>query len=160
TILGKVIITLEGVIEQLDPTFSVMRAVEPFGKKLIKERYHPKNIVKRYIGEWVENISIISDLPKELKGIATTIQKGKVRLDINVTDLKVFLHRFDKISNRLSFSIILLAFSILMTGLIIGASISGRTALLWRLPVIEVGAVVATFMFLFMLFSIFRSGRM
>lgn len=51
-------------------------------------------------------------------------------------------------------------FSILMSGLIIGASISGKTALLWNLPVIELGAIIATLMFLFMLFAIFRSGRM
>lgn len=160
TILGKVIITLEGIIEKLDPEFSIMQAVEPFGKKLIKQRFHPKNIIKRYTTELIDSVQILSDLPKELQNITSTISKGKLRLDINITELKSFLHRLDKISNRISFSIILLAFSILMTGLIIGASISGQTALLWSLPVIEIGAVIAALMFLFMMYSIFRSGRM
>lgn len=160
TILGKVIITLEGIIEKLDPEFSIMKAVEPFGRKLIKQRYHPKNIIKRYTNQLIESVQILSNLPQELQNITSTISKGKLRLDINITELKSFLHRLDKISNRLSFSIILLAFSILMTGLIIGAAIANPSALLWRLPVIEIGAIIASFMFLFMMYSIFRSGRM
>ena len=81
-------------------------------------------------------------------------------MNINLPELQVFLQRIDKISNRISFSIILLSFSILMVGLIIGASIAGQTTLLFRLPVIEAGSVVATLMFLFMIYSIIRSGRM
>jgi len=45
-------------------------------------------------------------------------------------------------------------------GLIIGASIVGQATLLWRLSVIEIGSVVATVMFLFMVFVIIQSGRM
>ncbi|MDQ7864543.1 hypothetical protein RCO48_35970 [Peribacillus frigoritolerans] len=61
-----------------------------------------------------------------------------------------------KISNRLSFSIILLAFSIIMVGLIIGSAIGGETLILWKIPVIEIGFVVATLMFLLMLYTIFQ----
>lgn len=140
-ILAKVILTLEGIIEKLDPNFSIMKAVEPYGKKLFRQRYSPTNIIRNSLNGLVENMEILSSLPKSLKNITTTIQKGKLRLDINVIELKAFLHRLDKISNRLSFSIILLAFSILMAGLIIGASISGQTTMLWKLPIIEIGSV-------------------
>lgn len=160
TILGKTLLTLEGIIEKLDPDFSIMKAAEPFGEKLLRNRYNPKNIMKNSWNQFVENIEILSDLPKDLKDITSTIQKGKLRLDINVPELQLFLQRLDKISNRLSFSIILLAFSILMVGLIIASALTGHTTVLWRIPAIEIGSVVATFMFLFMLFSIFKSGRM
>src|SRR5699024_11485680 len=46
TILAKVILTLEDVIDRLDPDFSIMKAVEPFGKKLIRQRYNPKSMAK------------------------------------------------------------------------------------------------------------------
>src|SRR5699024_6482616 len=36
TILAKVILTLESLIEKLDPSFSIMKALEPLGKELIK----------------------------------------------------------------------------------------------------------------------------
>lgn len=160
TILGKTLLTLEGIIEKLDPNFSMMEAIEPFGKQLLRDRYNPKNIVKNSWDQIVDNVEILSELPKNLKEITSTIQKGKLRLDINVPELQLFLQRLDKISNRLSFSIILLAFSILMVGLIIASALTGHTTVLWRIPAIEIGSVVATLMFLFMLISIFKSGKM
>lgn len=159
-ILGKTLLTLEGIIEKLDPNFSIMKAVEPFGVQLVRNRYNPKSIIKNSWTQIVENVEVLSELPKSLKEITSTIQKGKLRLDINVPELQLFLQRLDKISNRLSFSIILLAFSILMVGLIIASALTGHTTVLWRLPAIEIGSVIATLMFLFMLFSIFKSGKM
>ncbi|QUW22443.1 AarF/ABC1/UbiB kinase family protein [Sporosarcina sp. Marseille-Q4063] len=160
TILGKAILTLESTVSLLDPTFSVMKAVEPFGKRLILERYHPKNILQNSWRDVVENAEILLHLPKDIKKITSTVGKGKLRLDINVQQLQTILGRLDRISNRLSFSIILLAFSILMVGLIIGAAIAGQTNLLWSFPIIEAGSIIATLMFMFLIFSIFRSGRM
>ncbi|MBM7713198.1 ubiquinone biosynthesis protein [Bacillus thermophilus] len=159
-ILGKAILTMEEIISTLDPEFSVMSAVEPFGKKLMKQRFSPKHILSRSLEDMIENIEVIRDLPKDLKEISTTVKKGRLRFDINIKELQTFLQRLDKISNRLSFSIILLSFSILMVGLIIGTAIADKTAFLFRLPAIEIGSVVATLMFLFMIYSIFKSGRM
>lgn len=160
TILGKAILTMEEIITKLDPKFSIMKAVEPFGEKLMKARFHPKNVTQQAWDYFIENAEILSEIPKDIKDITSTVKKGKLRLDINVSDLQAFLQRLDRISNRLSFSIILLSFSILMVGLIVGASIAGQTNLLWRIPVIEIGSIVATLMFLFMIYTIIRSGRM
>lgn len=160
TILGKAILTLEGLITKLDPELSIMKAIEPFGKKLMFERYNPRNLLQKSWTEAVENLEILSQLPKDLKAIATTVRKGKLQLDINVQQAQMFLRRLDRISNRLSFSIILLSFSILMVGLIIGSSIAGQTNMLWRFPIIEVGSIVASLMFLYLIFTIFKSGRM
>ncbi|MFS0647298.1 ABC1 kinase family protein [Siminovitchia sp. 179-K 8D1 HS] len=159
-ILGKAILTMEEIIKKLDPDFSVMKAVEPFAEKLFKQRLSPKNILSRSLDDIIENMEIIRDLPKDLKEFTTNVKKGRLRFDINIKELQTFLQRLDKISNRLSFSIILLSFSILMVGLIIGTAIADKQALLFRFPVIEIGSIIATLMFLFMIYSIFRSGRM
>lgn len=160
TILSKAILTLEGLITKLDPELSIMKAIEPYGKKLVMERYDPRNVLKKSWNETVENLEILSQLPKDFKAIATTVRKGKLQLDINVQQAQIFLRRLDRISNRLSFSIILLSFSILMVGLIVGASIAGQTNMLWRFPIIEVGSIVASLMFLYLIITIFKSGRM
>ncbi len=61
--------------------------------------------------------------------------------------------------NRISFSIVLLAFSVIMVGLIVGSSLSRRPTLLWDIPAIEIGFLIAALMFICLLLSIFRSGR-
>src|SRR5690625_1731924 len=137
-----------------------MKAVEPFAENIIKERFHPKRLLKRAVERSLDDFETLRELPKDIHDTTKTINKGRLKFNVNVEDASSFLQRLDRISNRLSFSIILLAFSILMVGLIVGASIAGESNVLFKLPVIELGGIVATVMFLFMLFTIFRSGRM
>lgn len=159
-ILSKVVFTLETILENLDPELSIMKAIEPYGEKLILKRYHPLYIMRVSFQQFIENMKILASMPQDMKDIATTIKKGKLRFDIHIHDLQDILTKLDRITNRLSFSVILLAFSMLMMGLIIGASIVGQTTLLWKVPVIEIGSIVATLMFLYLVFVIIRSGRM
>ena len=80
-------------------------------------------------------------------------------MEISVPELQTLMRKLDQISNRLSFSIVLLAFSIIMVGLIIGSSLSREPMMLWRFPVIEVGFIVALLMVAWLLYAIFKSGR-
>ncbi|EIJ80205.1 ABC1 family protein [Bacillus methanolicus PB1] len=159
TILGKALLTVEGVVESLDPEFSIMSVAEPFGERLMKDRYHPKKLAESAWSHIVECSEIISDLPKKLREITSIMQQGKLRIEITIPELHLLLTKMDRISNRLSFSIALLSFSIIMVGLIIGSSIGRQSTLLWRFPAIELGFGVATVMFLWILYSIFKSGR-
>src|SRR5699024_1254798 len=61
-IIGKAIITMDDIIKPLDPSFSIMSAVEPFGEKLLKKRYHPKRVAERFASEVSENIELLKDL--------------------------------------------------------------------------------------------------
>lgn len=160
TMLAKAILTLEDIMHQVDPEYSIMKAVEPYGKKILKKMHSPGAIAANVWDKLVENAEIVADLPKNIRDMSTTIKKGRLRFDIHISDLQTFLKRLDKISNRISFSIILLSFSILMVGLIIGSAIAGQTTVLWKLPVIEIGSVIAILMFLLLVLTIIRSGRM
>lgn len=159
TILAKSLMTLEGIISFLDPECNMMKIAEPFAEKLIRDRYHPKKMLETSIHQIKEYTDLLASFPKTVRELTSTIQKGKLQLKISVSELHILLERLDKISNRLSFSIILLAFSIIMVGLIVGSSISNKTMLLWKIPIIEIGSVIATLMFLGLLIAIFRSGK-
>lgn len=159
-IIAKTILTLEGVLGRLDPEFSLMRAAEPFAKTLVRKQYHPREIFRNSLEQIGENIEVLSDLPKNLKEVMDVVKQGKIGLDINVKRGESIMRRLDKISNRLTFSILMLAFSILMASLIIGFAIVGQDTIIWDLPIIEIGAVVAALMFILMVITIIRSGRM
>lgn len=158
-LLGKTLLTIEGIVTRLDPKLSIVKMAEPFGKQLIKERYHPKKIADHLLGDIGEYTEVVSDLPETIKELRSIIKNGKVRFELNIPGLNQTLKKLDQISNRLSFSIVLLSFSIIMTGLIVGSAIIRQSNVLWNVPVIEVGFVVATLMFLWILYGIFRSGR-
>lgn len=157
--LGKALLTMEGVIENLDPELSIIKLAEPFGRKLVKERFSTRRIRGKLLGGAAELAETLVELPAQVRHLASVISKGKLKLEVTVPELEMLLRRLDQISNRLSFSIVLLAFSIIMVGLIIGSSLAHRSTLLWDVPAIEIGFVVALLMVAFLLYSIFRSGR-
>jgi ubiquinone biosynthesis protein len=159
TLLGKTLLTMEGLVEQLDPELSIIKIAEPFGRQLLKERYHPKKMTENAFNYLVEYGEILSELPKRIHDLTSVMKKGKMHMEITIPELDQFLTKLDRISNRLSFSIVLLSFSIIMVGLIIGSALGRQTTLLWKFPVIETGFVVATMMFIWLLYSIFKSGR-
>jgi len=159
TLLGKTLLTIEGLVEKLDPELSILKVAEPFGRQLLKERYHPRKVTEDVLDYVIENGEILIQLPKQLKELTAVMQKGNMRIAITIPELNLFLTKLDRISNRLSFSIVLLSFSIIMVGLIIGSSLSRKSTLLWNLPAIEIGFGVAILMFLWLLYSIFKSGK-
>ncbi|WP_183255927.1 ABC1 kinase family protein [Anoxybacteroides tepidamans] len=159
TLLGKALLTVEGVVEKLDPDFSIIDIAEPFGRQLLKERLRPKNVAEMAWKRLSDYGELFVDLPKNVKELTRLMKQGKVRLEIGIPDLDFLLRKLDQISNRLSFSIVLLSFSIIMVGIIIGSSMGRQSTLLWKIPAIEIGFFVATLMFCWLLYSIFRSGR-
>lgn len=158
-LLGKTLLTVEGVAQKLDPELSIIKVAEPFGRQLLKERYHPKKVIENISKHLVEYGEILTELPKNVQEVTSVMKKGKIHMEITIPELDLFLKKLDRISNRLSFSIVLLSFSIIMVGLIIGSALSRQSMLLWNIPAIEIGFGVAILMFLWLLHSIFKSGR-
>src|SRR5699024_12706026 len=66
TILAKTLLTLESVVSQLDPDFSIMDVAEPFGKALLLERYNPKNLLNFQIDE-------VQQLGSELREVTENV---------------------------------------------------------------------------------------
>ncbi|WP_248928856.1 ABC1 kinase family protein [Paenibacillus hamazuiensis] len=156
-LLGKSLITVEGVVEQLDPDISIIQIAEPFGKRLMMERLHPKSIFGSIKEEWTQISDIALQLPGHIKDLMALVKRGKI--DVNLPEFHLLLRKLDRIGNRISFSIVLLSFSIIMTGVIIGSSQNRQPSLLWNLPALEAGSLVAVFMLGWLILSIFKSGR-
>lgn len=159
TMLGKTFLAVEGVVETLYPEYNILDVIEPFGDHLVKERFHPKNIAEMVFNKVVDYSDFFSEMPSSLKDLTNKLKDGKFSVQIKVPQLETFLAKMDKMANQISYAIILLSFSIIMAGLVIGSSSRGGTNLLWQIPIIEIGFIIATVMVLYLLYSIFRSGR-
>ncbi|GGH77475.1 ubiquinone biosynthesis protein [Pullulanibacillus pueri] len=158
TLLGKALITLEGIVTSLDERLSIIDLAEPFGKKLLLERAHPKNVLSKL---W-DNVQDISGdtlkLPRLLKKVLIKVDRGDVHLEMELPQIDKLLLRIDRIGNRISFSVTLLACSIIIMGLIIAKTFGNH--FLDFFPIVDIGIVIVILMFLWLIFSIFRSGRL
>jgi len=155
TLLAKTLVTLEGVLPQLDPNISIVELAEPFGRVLIKERYSPVKLKKLLLSNLAELLGFLNHLPRRLDHIMATIEEGELKLELEHRNLNSFLFRLNIISNRL-------AFSIIIGSLIIGSSLiaqKNNNSLLWKFPIAELGFVIAVVMGMWLLVSILRSGR-
>src|SRR5690606_20697319 len=60
TLLAKTLLTMEGVLSRLHPDFVLMDLAEPFGRRLIRERYEPKAIIKNARSKFREIQNILN----------------------------------------------------------------------------------------------------
>lgn len=159
TILAKTLLTLESVVSQLDPDFSIMDVAEPFGKALMLERYNPKNLLNFQIDEVQQLANELREVTENVHTFSKGLKNQNLPIEIDVKGRSQFSKHLDRVINRLSFSIVLLAFSIIMVGLIVGSAILGEGSIIFRIPIIEIAAIFAMGMFSWLLWSIVKSGR-
>lgn len=159
TMLGKTMITLEGIISNLDPSISILEMAEPFGRELMKQRFSGSRLQRKLLGGVADLTESLLELPGQAKQLSALISKGKIKVEIVAPELQNLQRKLDRVGNRLAFSIVMLAFSIIMVGLIIGAAMHGQSSVLWSFPTVEIGGIVALLMFLWLIFAIFKSGR-
>ncbi|MGP4071232.1 ABC1 kinase family protein [Piscibacillus sp. B03] len=159
TLVSKSILTLEGVVERLDPEFDIVKAAEPFGRELILEKYNPKRIAESVFDQIDEYGDVIEDMPEVVRELSNLAKQKKIPIEVSIPKAESFFSKLDTVSNRLSFSIVLLSFSLIMVGLIIGSALGRQSSLLWNIPAVEIGFVIAVLMVSWLIYSIFRSGR-
>jgi ubiquinone biosynthesis protein len=159
TLLGKALLTAEGVVAALDPAFSMFDAAEPLGRKLYLEKLRPLHVLRAWWDELPDYLDLLRDVPLSLKQLAALMRKGQARVEVTVPELAAVMRKLDRIGNRLALSIVLLSLSIVMVGLIIGVALRETQTLLWRIPVIEIGFIVTLALFLWLIVAILRSGK-
>ncbi|WP_409271037.1 ABC1 kinase family protein [Neobacillus sp. SCS-31] len=158
TMLGKTLITVEGIISAIDPELNLIQLARPYAEELVMERYNPFHIGKRLLKDAEEMSETIAKLPRRVDEVLEQTADGELKLKISLSQIDSIFNKIDRISNQVSFSLTLLAFSIVVLGLIIGATF-GTDTFLTSIHALEIGFAVAFLMFLWIIYSILRSGR-
>ncbi|MBV8048410.1 MAG: ubiquinone biosynthesis protein UbiB [Paludibacterium sp.] len=154
--LFKALITLEGLGRQLDPDFLLIEHLTPFVRRLVAERHHPANLIKRGRHTLTETLGMLSSLPHDMARLGKDMRQGKFSVNLDLRRLDSFAHQLDRSANRLTMGIV--------TGaLIIGSSIVmtvNAGPRLFGLPFLGLfGFLIATINGLWLIASIWRSGK-
>lgn len=156
TLLFKALITLEGFGHQLNPDFHMVDHLEPFVLEVMQARYLPSALYLRFRRNLREVGEMVTGLPKDLARLIRHIRRGQVRVDLDLKRLDHFGVQINQAANRLTMGV-------LTASLVVGSSIimtvKGGPELL-GLPFFGlVGFMVAFFNSLWILWSIWRSGK-
>ncbi|WP_176541312.1 MULTISPECIES: AarF/ABC1/UbiB kinase family protein [unclassified Bacillus (in: firmicutes)] len=156
--LGKTLITLEGIASDIDPSLNLLELAKPYAQQLLVERYNPVKFGKRLLTDAEDMAESFTKIPGQLEEVLQKTSEGDLKVKISVHELDDIFTKIDRLSNKFSFSLTLLAFSIVVLGLIVGATFGSNT-ILTSIHALEVGFVIAFLMFLWIIYSIIKTGR-
>lgn len=153
----KALSTVEGVGLQLDPDLELIVLARPFMQKLKIGRLRPRRLAEEMGETGSEYLSLIRELPEELRTILRQLREGRMKLEFEHRGLQTLGNCLDRVSNRVSFAIVLAA-QIIGSSLIILSDIPPK----WNgIPLVGLaGFLVAGIMGFWLLLSIIRHGRM
>jgi len=154
---AKALITYEEVARTLDPNYDFIKSAEPYVRKLAVKRFKPSRIKRDIQMALTEMHDLMVKLPLEVDEFLSKINKGKIKVGLEVQGLEKLILELDKSSNRLSFALIIAAIivgsSLIMT-LDVGLKIYGLPALGL------LGYIFAGILGMGLAISILRSGRL
>lgn len=153
-LMFKTMVVAEGTARRLYPQLDVIAEIEPFVRKLQVERWHPKQIWQRFARQLRFYLKLQSTLPSALQRILQKVEHGDLNVKLRHENLDGLQKSLDRVSTRLSFSIIL-------ASLIIGSSMiitTGVEPLIFGYPAIGIaGYLISAFLGIIVLVNIFRN---
>ncbi|MBW1858069.1 MAG: AarF/ABC1/UbiB kinase family protein, partial [Deltaproteobacteria bacterium] len=112
----KALSTVESLGSTLDPDFDMATHAAPSIRRIQRERLHPRRVAADMFDTGTEIVSLIKEIPRELREILKQARQGKVKLEFEHRGLEPMLKTHDRISNRIAFAIVL-------ASLVIGSSL-------------------------------------
>jgi ubiquinone biosynthesis protein len=162
TLLAKSLATIQSLLEQLAPELNTIEVAKPIAKKLVLQSYSPKNISSLLARNASAYKDLINGLPFYIQNLLEKAEDGELTLQLKIKDINKIQKRFDRAINRLSFSVILLAVCIVITGIIIGTSQNaseGSDMYLLNVTALRIGLAAAFSIVLVVIISMIRADR-
>jgi len=154
-IMLKALSLTEELVRHLNPKHNLVEQAEPFMRNARMARLRPK----RFLGSMLEFSRDFSELarefPAELRRIMSQIKTGEARINFRHQGLEPAINSAERISNRISYSMVLVA-------MIIGSALIVQSPTVnEQYPYVGLGGfVISAVMALWLLISIMRHGRM
>ncbi len=140
-LLMKAMITTEGVIHKIDPSFNFVKAGKPIFQSYVKERTSPEYLLKGAKKTLADFKDLLVRFPIDAQKILDKLEKEPDRqLDINDADIKKFTVEIERSSNRMTLGIIM-ASLVVASSLLILAKVP---PFVWGLPLYSlIGLIMA-----------------
>jgi ubiquinone biosynthesis protein len=156
-LLGKSISTVEGVARDLDPSFKVMDHIQPLIPEIMGRNLEPRRLLELFLDVMREYGALFRDLPENIRDVARRLERGELKLGVEVVGMEGVKREMDRASNRLVYGLVVAAL-IVASSLVMQTS---RGPLLFGYPVLGIfGFVIAGILTVGLAIAILRSGRL
>jgi ubiquinone biosynthesis protein len=157
-ILDKAIATLGGVAVEIYPDFNVFDVARPYAKALMAERLSPRHLALRAQKHTREVVEAVGKLPMQVSEVLDELADGELEVKISNPGIDDLAHHIDVSVNRI-------AVALVIVGGLVGSSMMGALAddgpqLLGLHLISVVGFLLAGAFGVWLLWGVFRSGRL
>jgi len=158
-LLFKALLTVEGLGRQYDPEFRLIERAKPFIERATRERYRPVETARRAQQTLGDLFGLVTSMPRDLARLVKDARQGRLHIDLDLKRLDAFGNRLDSTINRATMGI-------MTASLVVGSSIVMTVEGGPRVFGVSlltycgfVGYLIAFVNSLWIIFSIWRSGR-
>lgn len=115
-LLGRSMVTIEGVIRNLDPELDMSKLAKPFLLRTVARHYNPLQFVKRVVNSIYEIGMYMEDFPRDLKNAIRKVNSGEIKVDLRHKGIDPLVHTINRVTRQVISAVIL-------SGLLIGSSL-------------------------------------
>jgi ubiquinone biosynthesis protein len=157
-LLDRAIATLGSVGVELYPDFNVFEVARPYARGLLIERFTPQRVAKRARRDALRYAQIFAEAPHQWHDFMEQVRDGQIEVGFVHKGLDDFLEQTQRVFNRLVIALV-------VTGGLIGSSLIGVFAksgphLLGVNAISVIGFALSTFLGVWLLWGVVRSGRL
>ncbi|MFQ6098850.1 MAG: ABC1 kinase family protein [Armatimonadota bacterium] len=154
-LLVRALALTEGLCLKLDPEFDFRQTLAPVARDMLGPS-SPADIVDSVLRTGRDIRRYAKQLPRQMARILSKAESGRLKMRVEYDRLEEPLGRLDVMANRLAYSLIVAAI------LIASALVSQVDVVVLgaRVPVGVIGFLFAAVLGVWLLYSIFRSGRL
>ena len=148
-LLAKTVMTLEGVVRNLAPGFNILAVAEPYAWKLLRNRFHPINLLQEGWSSGRQFVRSWTQLPNEVHQALAELREGRLTVKID-PQWEKRVERLESGQRGLQRSLILLCITVLLAAMILSPNLSWS----WlpsELHLVEISYGVITLLFLWLI---------
>jgi len=115
-LLGKSFGTMVMMARELDPAFDLASVAKPYALALVADKFSPKRVGHDVLSQiWLISQSL-RRLPRDMRHFTRKVLDGTLQLTFHMREFDDFVQELDRAANRL-------AFSIIVSAIVIGSSV-------------------------------------
>lgn len=100
-LFARSLVTIEGVIEKLNPDLQQFKLVRPYLVKTVTKNYNPLKMGEKVLNSMYELSNYMEDFPGDLKNAIRKINSGQVKVDLTHKGIDPMVHTLQRITKQL-----------------------------------------------------------
>lgn len=108
-LLARSMVTIEGLISNLDPEIDMLEIARPYLVSAIARKLNPFKLGMKVLNGLYEIANYMEEFPNDLKNAVRKINTGKVNVNLNHQGIDPLVHTFNRVTKQLATSLVIAA---------------------------------------------------